>query len=211
MLADSHGNHSCSTKIITLKIYTVLVKSGKLDANFAITFVIAIHLTCFQSYHGVQVQLNPYSLLEEGQEILASYPAPPELNNLVAWAARVKTLNWTIWNIHSRYFTVSLDVAAWHIFSVVWVFLLLVEAFGIPIRKYYLYQRVLSWIKTINPGNGLCSVPYVSVCLFWIWVWIIWMLLWGQWSMTSLEWHTRLWYLCWFIIPHEAWTWHFLP
>lgn len=44
----------------------------------------AIHLTCFQRYHSVQVQLNSYSLVEERQELFADYPAPPELDNLVA-------------------------------------------------------------------------------------------------------------------------------
>lgn len=54
-----------------------------LDTNFGIKYIIAIHLTCFQRYHGVQVQLNS-SIVDKCQELLAGYPAPPELDNLLA-------------------------------------------------------------------------------------------------------------------------------
>lgn len=82
MLAHSCRNHYCSFKIqITLKFNTVLAKLEMLDTNFAVKFIIAIHLTSFQSYHSVQVQLNSYYLVSE---LFAGYPAPPELDNLAA-------------------------------------------------------------------------------------------------------------------------------
>lgn len=65
------------------KFFEKLHSAGE-TRNFETKFIISIHLSYFQSYHGVQMQLNSYFLAEKHQELCTRCPIPLELGNLVA-------------------------------------------------------------------------------------------------------------------------------